>query len=211
MNPKVDEYLNKAERWGEEMVRLRIILLDCGLTEELKWRVPCYTFKNSNIVLIGSFKEYCTLSFFKGALLSDPNNILKKPGDNSQAVRMFKFTHINEINKMEAFIKSYIYEAIEVEKSGLKIDFKEKLSLIFPEELQNKFDENQDFKIAFEGLTPGRQRAYNLYFSAPKQSATRKTRIEKYMERILNGMGINDCICGHTNRPPTCDGSHKYI
>ena len=207
----MDEYLSKASQWQEEMEALRTILLDCGLTEELKWRVPCYMYKASNIVLIGAFKEYCTLSFFKGVLLNDANGILVAPGENSQTVRMIKFTSVKEIIKQESTLKAYIYEAIEVEKAGLKVDFKKSTNLIFPQELQDKLEKDPAFKTAFEALTPGRQRAYNLYFSAAKQSNTRKARIEKYTQRILDGIGINDCICGLSKRKPNCDGSHKQL
>lgn len=211
MNSKVDLYINKLKNWREETEQLRRIILDCGLTEEFKWRVPCYTFNNNNVVIIGVFKEYCTLSFFKGVLLKDTNGILVAPGENSQSVRMIKFTAVQEIVKMETIIKPYIYEAIEVERAGLKVEFNEKTELKFSEELITKFDKNPALKNAFEALTPGRQRAYNLYFSAPKQSKTRESRIEKYMQRILDGKGINDCVCGLSKRMPSCDGSHKYI
>ena len=211
MNSKVDEFIDKSKKWQQEIKILRSILLDCHLAEELKWRAPCYTFKNANIILIGVFKEYCTLSFFKGVLLKDDNNVLVAPGENSQAVRMLRFTTLNEIIENQALIKAYIFEAIEIEKAGLKVDFKEKTELTFPEELQNKLNSSPAFKAAFEALTPGRQRAYNLHFSAPKQSKTRETRIENCEERILKGKGFNDCICGLTKRPPQCDGSHKRI
>ena len=210
-NPKVDEYLNKASQWQEEMQALRAILLDCGLTEELKWRVPCYMYKTSNIILIGAFKEYCTLSFFKGVLLNDVDGILVAPGENSQTVRMIKFTSVEEINEQGSTLKAYIYEAIEVERAGLKVDFKKSTNLIFPQELLDKLKEDSAFKTAFEALTPGRQRAYNLYFSAAKQSNTREARIEKYTQRILDGIGINDCTCGLSKRKPNCDGSHKQL
>ncbi|CAL1519461.1 DUF1801 domain-containing protein [Chitinophaga sp. MM2321] len=192
MNPKVDAYFSKVEKWQKELEKLRMILLDCMLTEELKWGAPCYTFRKSNIAIIGGLKEYCVLSFFKGALLNDANGILVKPGDNTQSARVIPFTKVREIVEMEPILKAYIFEAIEVEKAGLKVDFKEKTALIFPEELQRKLDENPAFKRAFHALTPGRQRAYNLYFSAPKQSKTRDSRIEKCMQQILNGKGLND-------------------
>ena len=193
-NPKIDVYLSKANKWQEEMEKLRMIILDCRLTEELKWRQPCYTFQNSNIVLIHGFKEYCALLFFKGALLKDTNGILIQQTENVQAARQIRFTNVGEIVEMETILKAYIYEAIEVEKSGLKVDFKEKTQLVFPEEFQKKLDETPTLKVAFEALTPGpgRQRAYNLYFSAPKQSKTRESRVEKYMQQILNGKGLND-------------------
>lgn len=211
MNPKIDSYLNNAKKWQEELEHLRMIALSCQLTEELKWKQPCYTFKKSNVILISGFKDYCALSFFKGALLNDTNNILKKPGDNTQATRMIRFTSSQEIIEIKTILKSYIFEAIELEKTGLKVEFKESKTLDFPLELQQKLNEIPDFKTAFEALTPGRQRAYNLYFSAPKQSKTRLTRVEKYTQKILDGKGFYDCTCGLTKKPPTCDGSHKYL
>lgn len=210
MNPAVDEFLSTA-KWQKEMVQLRSIVLECELIEELKWRQPCYTYKDGNILLIGGFKDYCTLSFFKGVLLSDTNALLVKPGENSQTVRMMKFTDVKEILDLKSVIKTYIYEAIEVEKSGVKVDFKESKALTLPDELLLRFDQNPEFKSAFEALTPGRQRGYNLYFSAPKQSKTREARIEKYVPRILNGKGIHDCVCGHSKKMPNCDGSHNHF
>jgi uncharacterized protein YdeI (YjbR/CyaY-like superfamily) len=192
MNPKVDIILSKARKWQEEMVKLRMIILDCGLTEELKWRKPCYTFQKSNIVIIQGFKEYFALLFFKGVLLNDVNGILIKMGENTQAGLQIRFTNVREIVEMKSILKTYIYEAIEVEKAGLKVNFKKNTELIFPEEFQNKLDEKPALKTAFEALTPGRQRAYNLYFSAPKQSKTRESRIEKCMQQILIGKGLND-------------------
>ena len=188
-----------------------MIILDCDLTEELKWDVPCYMFEKNNIILLGAFKEYCALSFFKGALLKDENAILSKPGENTQAVRIIRFKNIQEIIDIENILKTYIYEAIEVEKLGLKVTLKKNTEIIFIEELQNKLDENQELKTAFEALTPGRQRAYNMYFSEPKQSKTRESRIEKSIQRIINGKGLNDCVCGLSKKMPSCDGSHKYI
>jgi uncharacterized protein YdeI (YjbR/CyaY-like superfamily) len=192
MNPKVDEYLRKANKWQEEFEKLRMIILDCQLTEELKWGWPCYTFQKKNIVLIHGFKEYCALLFMKGALLNDANGILIQQTENVQAARQIRFTKVREIVEMETILKAYIYEAIEVEKTGLKVNFKEKTELVFPEEFQKKFDENPALKAAFDALTPGRQRAYNLYFSAPKQSKTRESRVEKCMQQILDGKGLND-------------------
>jgi uncharacterized protein YdeI (YjbR/CyaY-like superfamily) len=191
MNPQVDEYLRKAKKWQEEMEKLRMIILDCQLTEELRWGKPCYMFQKSNIVIIQGFKEYCALMFCKGALLSDPNGILKKPGENTQAARQIRFANVREIVGMAPILKAYIYEAIEAEKAGLKVDFKKNPEPI-PEELQNKLDEIPALKTAFDALTPGRQRAYILYFSAPKQSKTRGSRVEKCMQQILNGKGLND-------------------
>jgi len=168
-----------------------MIILDCGLTEELKWGKPSYTFQKSNIVIIQGFKEFCALLFCKGALLNDANGILKKPGENTQAARRIPFTNVREIVEMEPILKAYIHEAIEVEKAGLKVDFKKNPEPI-PEEFQNKLDEIPALKTAFDALTPGRQRAYVLYFSAPKQSKTRESRVEKCMQQILNGQGLND-------------------
>ncbi len=192
MNPKVDGYVRKNKKWQEELEKLRTIVLDCGLTEEVKWKVPCYTFQNSNIVLIHVFKEYCALLFFKGALLNDANGILIQQTENTQAARQIRFTNVREIVEMEPILKAYIYEAIEVEKAGLKVNFKKTTEFIIPEEFQNKLDEIPALKTAFEALTPGRQRAYILYFSAPKQSKTRESRVEKCMQQILNGKGLND-------------------
>jgi uncharacterized protein YdeI (YjbR/CyaY-like superfamily) len=192
MNPKVDVYLSKAKKWQEELKKLRMIILDCQLTEELKWGKPCYTFQKSNIVLIIGFKEYCALLFCKGVLLNDANGILIKPGENTQAGRQIRFTTVREIVEMEPILKAYICEAVELEKAGLKVNFKNNTELLFPEEFQNKLDENPAFKTAFDALTPGRQRAYNLYFYAPKQSKTRESRVEKCMQQILDGKGLND-------------------
>ncbi|HBP64783.1 MAG TPA: hypothetical protein DD730_11010 [Desulfosporosinus sp.] len=192
MNPKVDEFLSKAKKWQEEFEKLRMIILDCQLTEELKWGVPCYTFQKNNIVLIHGFKEYCALLFIKGALLHDTHSILIKQTENVQAGRQIRFTNVQEIVAMETILKAYINEAIEVEKSGLEVNYKKNTEFTIPEELQNKFDEIPALKTAFEALTPGRQRAYIFYFSEPKQSKTRESRVEKYRQQILNGKGLND-------------------
>jgi len=192
INPKVDEFLSKAKKWQEEFEKLRMIILDCGLTEELKWGKPCYTFEKRNIVLIHGFKEYCAVLFFKGVLLKDAMNILISQTENTQATRQIRFTDVDEIVEMEPILKAYIDEAIEVEKAGLEVDYKKTTEFKMPEEFQNKLDENPDLKTAFEALTPGRQRAYLLYFSAPKQSKTRESRVEKCMPQILNGKGLND-------------------
>ena len=192
MNPKVDVFLSKAKKWQEEMEKVRMIILDCQLTEELKWGKPCYTFQKSNIVLIIGFKEYCALIFCKGAYLNDANGILIKPGENTQAGRQIRFTNVREIVKMKAILKAYIYEAIELEKAGLKVNFKKTTEFEIPEEFQKKLDEIPALKTAFDALTPGRQRAYMLYFSAPKQFKTRESRVEKCMQQILNGKGLND-------------------
>ena len=192
MNPKVDFYFNKAKKWQEELEKLRMIVLDCGLTEELKWGVPCYTFQKSNIVLIHVFKEYCAILFFKGVLLNDAHGILIQQTKNVQAARQIRFTNVKEIVKMKPILKVYIHEAIEVEKAGLKVNLIKGTELLFPEEFQKKLDKVPALKIAFNALTPGRQRAYNLYFSAPKQSKTRESRVEKCIQQILKGKGLND-------------------
>jgi uncharacterized protein YdeI (YjbR/CyaY-like superfamily) len=192
MNPKVDFYFSKAKKWQEEFEKLRMIILDCQLTEELKWGCPCYTFQKSNIVLIHGFKEYCALLFFKGALLNDANGILIQQTENVQAARQIRFTNVREIVKMKTILKAYIYEAIEVEKAGLKVNFKKTIEFIIPEEFQKKLDKNPVLKTAFDALTPGRQRGYLFYFSQPKQSKTRESRVKKCMQQILNGKGLND-------------------
>jgi uncharacterized protein YdeI (YjbR/CyaY-like superfamily) len=203
MNPKVDFYFSKAKKWQKELEQLRMIVLDCGLTEELKWGVPCYTyptgssgraFQKSNIVLIHVFKDYCALLFFKGALLNDTNGILIQQTENVQAARQVRFTNLREIVKMKPILRTYIYEAIEVEKAGLKVSFKKTSDFIIPEEFQNKLsaEGGHALKTAFYALTPGRQRAYIFYFSQPKQSKTRESRVEKSMQQILNGKGLND-------------------
>jgi len=191
-NPKVDWFFDKAKKWQEEFERLRMIILDCGLAEELKWGCPCYTFEKRNIVLMHGFKEYCALLFFKGALLHDANGILIQQTKNVQAARQIRFTSVREIVKMKAIVKAYIYEAIEVEKAGLKVNFKKPTKFIIPEEFQNKLNKNRALKKAFNALTPGRQRGYILYFSQPKLSKTRESRVEKCMQQILNGKGLND-------------------
>jgi uncharacterized protein YdeI (YjbR/CyaY-like superfamily) len=192
MNPKVDFFFNKAKTWQEEFEKLRMIILDCGLTEELKWGCPCYTFERRNIVLIHGFKEYCALLFFKGALLNDANGILIQQTENVQAARQIRFTNVRQIVKLKPILKAYIHEAIEVEKAALKVNLKKTSEFKVPEEFQNKLDDTPALKTAFHALTPGRQRAYILYFSAPKQSKTRESRVEKCMPRILNGKGLND-------------------
>jgi len=192
MNPKVDWFFDKDTKWKKEYEQLRTIVLNCGLDEELKWGCPCYTFEGSNIVLIHGFKEYCALLFFKGALLSDANNILIQQTENVQSARQIRFTNLKEIVKMEKILKAYIYEAIEVEKAGLQVKLKKTSDFKMPEEFQKKLNKNAALKKAFDALTPGRQRAYIFYFSQPKQSKTREARIEKYMQQILEGKGLDD-------------------
>lgn len=191
-NPKVDEFLGKAKKWKEEYETLRTIVLDCELTEEFKWMHPCYTFENKNIVLIHGFKEYCALLFHKGALLQDAHGLLIQQTENVQGARQIRFTNVQEIVATESILKAYIHEAIEVEKAGLEVEFKKNEEFIIPEELHNKFDDMPALKTAFEALTPGRQRAYILYFSQAKQSKTRESRIEKCMQKILDGKGLKD-------------------
>ena len=192
MNPKVDFFFNKATKWQKEFEKLRTIVLDCGLVEELKWGQPCYLFQKTNIVLIHGFKEYCALLFFKGALLKDANGILIQQTENVQAARQIRFTKLQEIVKMERTLKAYIYEAVEVEKAGLKVKLKRTKEFSIPKEFQKKLDKGSALAKAFYALTPGRQRGYLLYFSAPKQSQTRQSRIEKYTPQILKGKGLND-------------------
>jgi uncharacterized protein YdeI (YjbR/CyaY-like superfamily) len=191
-NPKVDFYFRKPKKWKEELEQLRTIVLATPLTEELKWGVPCYTFQDSNIVLIHDFKEYCALLFVKGALLNDSHGILIQQTKNVQSARQIRFTNVGEIIEMDPILKAYIHEAIEKEKAGLKVKLKKTAEYIIPEEFQNQLDENRALKTAFYALTPGRQRGYILYFSAPKQSKTRESRIEKSMQQILSGKGLND-------------------
>ncbi len=194
MNHKVDFYFSKATQWQEEIRKLRGIILDCELTEELKWGVPCYTFRKKNIVLIHVFKEYCALLFFKGALLNDANGILVQQTKNVQSARQIRFTNVAEIIKMKATLKASIYEAIEVEKVGLKVTFKKTSEFLIPDQFQNKLSAKGGaaLKKAFDALTPGRQKGYLLYFSAPKQSKTRESRVEKCAKQILRGIGLND-------------------
>jgi len=190
MNPKIDEFLSKTTKWQEEMTKLREIILECGLTEEMKWNKPCYTFQNNNIAIMQPFKEYFALMFFKGILINDVNNILVKPGENSQTQRQIRFTNTEEVVQLESIIKDYMNEAVEKANVEVNVDKKEELEI--PVELLQKFDEYPDLKTAFEALTPGRQRAYVIYFSKAKQSKTRESRIEKYMEQILAGKGLHD-------------------
>ena len=192
INPKVNWFFSKDTKWQKEYEKLRKIILDCGLIEELKWGCPCYTFENTNIVLIHGFKEYCALLFFKGALLNDPNGILIQQTKNVQSARQIRFTNAKEIVKMEKILKAYVYEAIEVERAGLKVKLKKTSEFKIPEEFQKRLDKSTALKKAFDALTPGRQRAYIFYFSQAKQSKTREARVEKYIKQILSGKGLDD-------------------
>lgn len=192
MNPKVDFYFDKEQQWQKEIEQLRTIILDCGLTEELKWGSPCYTYQHRNIVLIHVFKEYCAVLFFKGALLGDANGILIQQTENVQSARQVRFTNAKEIGKMKSVLKAYIYEAIEVEKAGLQVKLKKTTDFAIPEEFQKKLNKSAALKKAFETLTPGRQRAYLFYFAQAKQSKTREARVAKYIQKILDGAGLDD-------------------
>ncbi|HMC01826.1 MAG TPA: DUF1801 domain-containing protein [Flavobacteriaceae bacterium] len=211
MNPKVDTYLNNLNQWKKELTRLRQIVNECGLVEEFKWKHPCYTYNKKNIVLIHEFKDYCGILFHKGVLLKDTKNILIQQTENMQSARQMRFTSLSEIEALKTIIKQYIYEAIEVEKVGLKVKMKKTSDYKMPEELEQIFKENPDFETAFKNLTEGRKRGYLLHFSKPKQAKSRISRIEKNMSRIFNGNGLNDCICGLSKRKPNCDGSHKQL
>src|SRR5262245_47684995 len=191
-SPKVDGYIRKSKQWQPELQKLRTIILDSPLTEEVKWRIPCYTYQNSNVVLIGRFKDHCALTFLKGALLKDATHGLGKPGENTQSARTIKFANVDEIVKVEPILKAYSDEAIEVEKAGLKVSFKTISEFKIPDELQAKLDEVPALNKAFRALTPGRQRGYILYFSGAKQSKTRASRVEKCMPQILDGKGLDD-------------------
>lgn len=211
MHPDVDQFLEKETRWKQELIALREIILETGLTEDYKWRQPCYTQEGVNILILGSFKASCMLSFFKGVLLKDPSQLLEFAGENSQTAKLIRFTSISEIERLKPLILSYIKEAIMLEMMGVKVQKNESANPLVPIELNQTWDSNPEFKHAFQSLTPGRQRAYLMFFTAAKQSATRMDRIQKYIPRILEGKGINDCTCGLSKRMPGCDGSHKFL
>jgi uncharacterized protein YdeI (YjbR/CyaY-like superfamily) len=191
-NPKVDWFFDKESKWQKEYEKLRTIVLDCGLVEELKWGCPCYTFDGKKVVLIHGFKEYCAFLFFKGALLNDPNGILIQQTENVQSARQIRFRSLKEIAKLEKVVKAYIYEAIEVERAGLQVKLKKTADFKIPEEFQIRLNKMPALKKAFNSLTPGRQRAYIFHFSQPKQAKTREARVEKYLEQILAGKGLED-------------------
>tara|TARA_B100001765_G_scaffold175649_1_gene118533 strand:+ start:300 stop:956 length:657 start_codon:yes stop_codon:yes gene_type:complete len=211
MDSKADMFFKQATRWNEELAYLRSLVLDSELSETFKWRNPCYTYKNTNVLIISSFKDFCAISFFKGVLINDTYNLLEAPGVNSQSVRLLQFYSVDEIVKKKQCIQEYVQQAISIEASGQKVVLKKTEAFDFPEELQQKFKEDLAFEKAFKALTPGRQRGYLLFFGGAKQAKTRIGRIEKYTSRILSGKGINDCTCGLSKRLPSCDGSHKYL
>jgi len=211
MNPKVDAFLLNTKKWREELTILRSIVMDSGLGEELKWGAPCYVHEQANVIIIQGFKDYFALMFFKGALMKDPQDLLRKPGENTQSGRQIRMTSMDEMLGQEEVLRAYIQDAIAVEKAGVKVVVKKTEEYPVPSELEESFAANNDLQHAFYGLTPGRQRAYLLHFAEAKQSATRKARIEKYAPRILKGKGIIDCWCGLSKRMPTCDGSHKQL
>ena len=200
MNPKVNGYLRKNKQWHEELTRLRTLLLDGELTEDVKWRVPCYTYQGANVVLLNCLKDYCAISFFKGAMLKDPKGILLKPGENTQSARLIRFTNPQQVEELEPTLRAYVQEAIDVEKAGLKVELKKITDFEIPLELQRKLDELPAFKAAFESLTPGRQRAYYLHIAAPKQSQTRAGRVEKCMPLIFEGKGLTDDYIASTRK-----------
>lgn len=210
MNPNISIFFENLTKWKDELQVLRTYVLDCLLHEEEKWKVPCYTYNGKNILIIHGFKDYYALNFIKGSLLLDSEKILIQQTENVQSGRQIRFTTIEQLVAMETTIKAYIFEAIEVEKAGLKIEYKKKEDYTIPEELIEKFKENTEFQNAFEALTPGRQKGYLLHFSGSNNSATRINRIEKYMDKILQGKGMTDCTCGLSKRMPNCDGSHKF-
>lgn len=210
MQNDLNSFFESNTAWKEEVNLLRSLVIDCLLSEELKWNQPCYTHKSKNVALISRFKNYCALSFFKGVLLHDELGILQAPGENSQTVRLIKFTSVEQIEKAKGTIKAYLIEAVENEKQGIKTPLKNKDALEIPKELSDEFKENPSLKIAFESLTPGRQRGYVLFITSAKQVKTKIARIKKYKQQILNGKGINDCTCGYSKKMPNCDGSHKH-
>lgn len=211
MNPKVDAFLLNVKKWREELTILRSIVMDSGLVEELKWGAPCYVYDTANIIIIQGFKEYFALMFFKGALMNDPQDLLQKPGENTQSGRQIRMISMDEMLGLKEMLRAYIQNAIAVEKAGVKVVVKKTEKYTVSVELEESFASNSALQDAFYGLTPGRQRAYLLHFAEAKQSATRKARIEKYTSRILKGKGILDCWCGLSKRMPTCDGSHKHL
>lgn len=211
MNAEVDTYLDNLKKWKKELTRLRDIVADCGLTEDFKWMHPCYTYNGKNIILIHEFKTYCAILFHKGILLNDYKQLLVQQTENMQSARQMRFTNLSEIEDLKSTIKAYVFEAVEVEKAGLKVEKKKTSDYNSPEELEMAFKEHPEFKKAFKNLTPGRQKGYLLHFSKPKHPKTRAALIEKCMQRIFDGYGLRDCTCGLSKRKPNCDGSHKQL
>jgi uncharacterized protein YdeI (YjbR/CyaY-like superfamily) len=211
MNTAADTFYNNTNKWHKELNALRLIVLDCGLFEDFKWKHPCYTINNKNIVIVHGFKDFFALLFFKGALLHDSKKILIQQTENVQEGRQIRFKNLEELISIEKTIKQYIFEAIEVEKSGIKLEPKSNTTQTFPEELISAFSQNSNLKKAFESLTPGRQRGYLLHFASAAQSKTRVSRIDNCTIKIMNGFGFNDCTCGLSKRMPNCDGSHKIL
>lgn len=209
MSAQVDQFFESLTSWKAEMELLREVILECQFTETYKWMHPCYTFHNKNVVLIGGFKNYCALSFVKGSLLADSNQLLTAPGKNSTSGRQMRFTSVDQIQELRQEIRNYLFEAIEVEKSGVKVEYKKPSDLPFPEELEDAFKSSPSLKEAFNALTLGRQKGYLLHFNQAKQSKTKMDRIAKATARILDGKGLNDCVCGLSKRMPSCDGSHR--
>lgn len=211
MKTTIHDYFATATQWKNELQHLREILLDCNLNETIKWNHPCYDYNGSNIAIIGGLKNHFVLSFFKGALLCDEHKITTAPGENSQSTRSIKFTTALQLFEKKEILKRYLLEAIEIEKAGLKVPHQKPEELQLIEELQQKLAANEPLRVAFDALTPGRKRAYNIYFSSAKQTATRLHRIDICTDKILKGFGFNDCTCGLSKRMPTCDGSHKQL
>jgi len=209
LTPEVDEFLKTTSKWPAELTKLRTILLEGGLTEGIKWRQPCYSYEGNNVAIIGELKNCCTLGFFKGAQFADPEQLLSNPGENTQSACVIRFTSVKEIDKVKSALRALIEEAIELEKSGAKFEFKKEPEPV-PAELEEVFAKDSAFEKAFDALTPGRQRAYLMFFNAAKQSKTKTARIEQYRARIMDGKGMNDCTCGLSKKMPGCDGSHKY-
>jgi uncharacterized protein YdeI (YjbR/CyaY-like superfamily) len=209
MHPDVDQFLNKQYRWKEELIALREIVLESGLKEDFKWRQPCYTHEGVNILILGSFKASCMLSFFKGVLLTDQDQLLEFAGEHSQSAKLLRFRSVDEINRIKNKIQSFIKESIALETMGAKIPKGKAQEIPVPNELKDAWKQDKAFDKAFHMLTPGRQRAYLMFFTAAKQTETRLGRIQKYMPRIMDGKGINDCTCGLSQKMPACDGSHR--
>ncbi|MCD0462907.1 YdeI/OmpD-associated family protein [Roseiconus lacunae] len=208
-DPQVTDYIRQDTCWPRELRTLRSLLIGGGLKEAYKWRAPCYTYGDANVAMLASLKQTCTLSFFKGVLLTDPEQMLVAPGKNSQSARVLRFRSVSEIEALESSVQRFIREAIEIEKSGVSVEFRQKDELEIPDELLQMYDQNPRLKAAFDALTPGRRRGYVLHFNGAKQSKTRLSRIEKSIPRIFEGKGIHDCICGLSKRMPRCDGSHS--